>query len=93
MHADTLHAICALALSYNALHQFERALPLAQEAAEGYRRLLGSQHPDTLRAVGELGQLLSRMGDHAAATPLLEEAVEGLGALSPRADPSSTARR
>ena len=57
---------------------FERALPLRNEAAEGNRRLLGSQHPDTLVAVGQLGSLLYNMGSHAAAALPLEEAVRGL---------------
>ena len=60
----------------------ERALPLRNEAAEGNRRLLGSQHPDTLVAVGQLGSLLYNMGSHAAAASPLEEAVRGLSKLS-----------
>ena len=60
----TLQAIGVLTMVYQGLHEFERALPLATEAAEGCRRLLGSQHRDTLAAVGDLGRTLLAMGDY-----------------------------
>jgi hypothetical protein len=79
---DTLLSGLQLASVFEGLHEFERALPLRREGAEGYRQLLGSHHEYTLDAVGRLGQLHSNMGNHTDAAPLLQEAVDGLSALT-----------
>ena len=58
---DTVRSFANLAALHAAGRDYERALPLLQQAADGARRAWGVSHPSTLELVGRLGVLHVRM--------------------------------
>ena len=58
---DTVRSFANLAALHAVGRDYERALPLLQQAADGARRAWGPSHPSTLELVGRLGVLHVRM--------------------------------
>ncbi len=50
------------------------ALPLAQQALELYRKVLGEDHPDCIQGLNLLAHLSQALGDYPRALPLFEQA-------------------
>jgi eukaryotic-like serine/threonine-protein kinase len=64
-----------LALSYDKLGRYEKALVLQQEALATRERLLGSDHLDTARSRSDLAVILEHLGRFAESEPLLRQAL------------------
>ena len=67
---DTVRSFANLAALHAAGRDYERALPLLQQAADGARRAWGPSHPSTLELVGRLGVLHVRMAVRLPPKPL-----------------------
>ena len=67
---DTVRSFANLAALHAAGRDYERALPLLQQAADGARRAWGPSHPSTLELVGRLGVLHVRMAVRLPPNPL-----------------------
>uniref|UniRef100_Q024L1 Tetratricopeptide TPR_2 repeat protein n=1 Tax=Solibacter usitatus (strain Ellin6076) TaxID=234267 RepID=Q024L1_SOLUE len=55
--------------------RYAEAEPLAKEALEIRKRVLGEEHPDTIRSQNNLAGLYQRMGRYAEAEPLYRNAL------------------
>ena len=55
---------------------FEKALPLAQQAVEASRKIYGTKHPEHAQALNNLGWLLQSKGDYTGARNAFERAIE-----------------
>src|SRR5262249_33726875 len=72
----TLDSLNQLALAYQDVGQFDRALPLFEAAASGARRKMGLADPSTQYFVRNLGELYCQLKTPATGEPLLRELVE-----------------
>jgi CHAT domain-containing protein/Tfp pilus assembly protein PilF len=55
---------------------FEKALPLAQQAVELSQKIYGTKHPEHAQALNNLGWLLQSKGDYSGARKTFEHAIE-----------------
>ena len=77
-HPDTLANISALATIFLSSHSSPtQALPLAEQALQGARRLHGNTHKKTLGASDLLIAVACELGDYHKALPLAQEALAG----------------
>ncbi len=65
-----------LALLYESMGQYDRALPLYEDALEIRKSELGDRHPDTAASLNNLALLYYSMGQYDRALPLYEDALE-----------------
>jgi tetratricopeptide (TPR) repeat protein len=73
----TLHTLNSLGTAYWQAQQFDKAIPVFEQALAARRKKLGERHPDTLRAMANLGVNYGDAGRLAEAVPVLEEAWRG----------------
>ncbi len=90
-HPDTLTAMRNLIVSYRALEQYDRAVPILRELAETAERQHGAGSPDHLEAQQSLALSLYEGGDVAEALDLERAVVDGWAA-SPDAPGRFTAQ-
>ncbi len=74
-----IHALIhqRLAMSYEALSDFDAAIRHKEQTYQILRESLGEEHPDAMDALFELGQSYAGRGDNELAAPLIAKAVEG----------------
>jgi len=58
--------------------EYNKAMPLYEEALQGRRETLGNRHPSTLASINNMAGVLQRMGEYNKAMPLYEEALQGM---------------
>ena len=74
-HPNTASGLNNLALLYESMGQYDRALPLYKSALEIRKSELGDRHPDTASSLNNLAYLYESMGQYDRALPLVESAL------------------
>jgi tetratricopeptide (TPR) repeat protein len=77
-HSETVElaqSLSNLAGLYQSMGQYERALPLAEQALAVIQSELGDHHPDTASSLNNLAVLYTSMGQYDRALSLHEEAL------------------
>ncbi|KAJ7720419.1 P-loop containing nucleoside triphosphate hydrolase protein [Mycena metata] len=69
-HADTLHTMESLALSYSYLGEYQKAKELQIIVLKRGKQVLSENHPHTLRTMGNLAHTYSALGEHQKAQEL-----------------------
>lgn len=73
---STTDAIASLALVYQKLKMYDRALPLHVESATRSEREVGRHHPDTLVSLTNLALMYIELGRSKEAVPIFEEVLD-----------------
>lgn len=74
-HLDYAYSLDYLGGSYHAIGQFEKALPLYQQALEIKRKVLGEEHPNCATSLDNLARLFSHRAEYDKALPLYHQAL------------------
>lgn len=75
-YETTLDAITSLALVYQKLKLYDKALPLHQESLECSERVLGRHHPDTLVGLTNVSLMYMELDRPQEAIPILKEVLD-----------------
>jgi tetratricopeptide (TPR) repeat protein len=73
-HPQAILSVFNLAAQYQALHRYEDAKALYQQARDLFKRTLGVDHPHYATSLNNLAMLYQDMGEYRQALPLLEQA-------------------
>src|SRR5687767_8565278 len=68
--ADTAASLTDLAEAHKGKGEYQKALPLHQQALEIREKQLGPEHPDTATSLNNLAELYRLMEDYPKALPL-----------------------
>ncbi len=74
-HPEISTSLNNLAQLYADMGQYEKALPLQQQALKVYEKTLGDEHPGVALSLNNLAILYSEMGQHEKALSLQEQAL------------------
>ena len=75
-HPDTVISLNNLALLYQSMGQYERALPLFESALEIYRSELGDRHPSTAGSLFNLAGLYYNTQQYHQALSFIQQALQ-----------------
>jgi eukaryotic-like serine/threonine-protein kinase len=75
-HAQYSSSLNNLAAAYNALGEYDKALPLFEQVLAARRKLLPAQHPDISNSLASIGALQSNLMRFDQAAELLHQALE-----------------
>ena len=75
-HPDIATSLNNLALLYDNLGAYDKALPLSQRALDIREKVLGPQHPDVANSLNNLAGLYWHMGAYDQALPLSQRALD-----------------
>src|SRR5689334_21645619 len=72
-HPDYAAGLNDLALLYNDMGEYEKALPLFQQVLTIRKKTVGEEHPDYARSLTNLANLYTDAGDFEKALPLYQQ--------------------
>jgi tetratricopeptide (TPR) repeat protein len=90
-HPHTLTSRSNLAIAYHDAGHLDRALPLFEQALQGFRRKVGPDHPYTLTTQEHLADAYTTSGQYPRAETLLRDGLERARKRFGAADPRTVA--
>jgi tetratricopeptide (TPR) repeat protein/CHAT domain-containing protein len=74
-HLDFATSLNNLAIIYNKIGQYEKALQLQEQSLAIYKKALGEEHPNVAISLNNIAQLYYNLGQYEKAFPLNEQAL------------------